>query len=130
MTEEQMARWHEQMVDPGRGTDLFTIIYDEKDLPIDEISFHRLDRDAMQADVNIKVRADRRGRGYGNEAMRLFLDYFFLKLGGERMTDDLALENVAGQRTLENFGFRHNPELKNAYRLELIREDYLNRQEN
>ena len=31
--------------------------------------------------------------------MWLFLDYFFLKLGGERMTDDLALENVAGQRS-------------------------------
>lgn len=129
MTEAQMTRWFQRMVRPGRGTDCFLLIYNESNQPIGEVSFHRLDWTTMQADFNIKVLASHRGRGYGTEAMALLLDYFFRELGGKKMTDDLAQDNLGGQRVLEQFGFRHNPAIQGVYRMEISRQQYLDRPE-
>lgn len=127
MTEEEMSAWYARMIDPGRGTDLYTIIYDEQDRPVGEVSFHRLDWATRQADFNIKVAATRRRQGYGREALVLLLDFFFLEMGGERMTDDLDPDNRAGQQALEAIGFRHNPDIPGVYRLEITHQEYLNR---
>ena len=125
MTDAQMADWYLHMIDPGRGTDLFLLILTKEGEPIGEVSFHRLDLDNMQADFNIKVMASHRGRGYGLEAMEQLLGYFFIDLGGHTMIDDLALENTAGQRMLERFGFVHDASQPGVYRLVLTRQRFM-----
>ncbi len=127
MTDEQMRAWYARMVTPGEGTDLYLLIFSEEDEPIGEVSFHRLDRETMQADFNIKVLASQRGKGYGSEAIALMLEYFFVDLGGETMIDDLALDNLVGRRTMEGFGFIHDPAGQVAYRVVMTKAMYRNR---
>ena len=124
VTLAQLEGWYARMVDPGRGTDLFTLIFDENDEPIGECGFHRLDWDSMQADFNVKVLANKRGQGYGGEAVRLLLEYFFAELGGQLMIDDLALDNPAGQQAMRRLGFLHDPEPMDCCRLFMTRDRY------
>lgn len=127
MTEQQMLAWYARMVDPGRGSDLFTLIETHAGEPVGEASFHRLSWASMEADFNIKVLATCRRRGYGAEATGLLLGYFFNNLGGQRMIDDLALENPAGQAALAKFGFVHDPSEKGVYRMVITRAMYFSR---
>lgn len=127
MTGSQMLDWYERMVDPGQGTDLFLLITVEGGESVGEISFHRLDWTTMQADFNIKVLAAYRQKGYGAEAMTVLLAYFFGEFGGQRIMDDLAIDNLAGQRALERFGFVHDPSGKGVYRMVMTRSMFLSR---
>mgnify|MGYP000868099055 CR=1 FL=1 len=106
LTDEQAARWFEHMVAPGRPTDFYCLIFDAgTGEPVGEVSCHRLDWETMTAMFNVKVAAARRGRGYGRAALRVFLDWYFNRLGGRVMVDDLAPDNTVGQQAVLNFGF-------------------------
>ncbi len=48
---------------------------------------------------------DKRGKGYGSEAMKLMLDYAFGVLGLERVELDVYTENVRAIRCYEKAGF-------------------------
>jgi RimJ/RimL family protein N-acetyltransferase len=126
LTDDQARRWFARMVDPGNPTDCYRLIFDPKNQPVGEISFHRLDVDSMTAELNVKVASPERGKGYATEALRLFLDYFFNRFGGRVMIDDVALDNHAGQQALLQFGFEHDPGIKEAFRLRMTREQYNN----
>jgi phosphoribosylformimino-5-aminoimidazole carboxamide ribotide isomerase len=123
LDDEQARRWHALMVNPGRPTDCFCLIF-AGDEPVGEVSFHRLERATMTADFNIKMLAARRGCGLGRAAMRLLLDYFFNTLGGQVMLDDLALDNPVGQRALLRFGFERDVSVTDVFRLRLTRERF------
>jgi RimJ/RimL family protein N-acetyltransferase len=45
-------------------------------------------------------------RGYGSEALRLFLDYYFNRLGFQRLVLDVAAINVRALRCYERCGFK------------------------
>ena len=124
LTDEQAECWFTRMIDPGDEHNLYCLIFDEQNTPIGEVSFHRMDWGTMTADFNIKIIASRRRQGYGNEAMRLLLDYFFYPVGGQLMLDDLALNNLSGQAVLRRFGFEHDPSIKEHYRMFLTREKF------
>jgi len=112
------------MVDPGSPTDYYCLILDEGNRPIGEISFHRLDRERMAADFNVKVAAPFCGQGYAQEAMTVFLGHFFRRLGGRELADDVALDNEVGQQALLRFGFQHDPRVTSVFRLRLTRERF------
>lgn len=124
LTEEAARDWFTRMVDPGRPTDFYCLIFNEESAPIGEISFHRLDQANMTANFNVKIASARRGQGYAGEAMSVFLDYFFNQLGGRVMLDDVALDNQAGQQALLRFGFEHDPGVPDVFRLRLTRERF------
>jgi len=46
-----------------------------------------------------------RGKGYGTEAIRIIVDYLFLKKNSVRIQAPAATENVASQEALEKAGF-------------------------
>lgn len=124
LTVEAARDWFARMVGPGRPTDFYCLIFNEESAPIGEISFHRLDRESMTADFNVKIASARRGKGYAREAMSVFLDYFFNRFGGRVMLDDVALDNQAGQKALLRLGFEHDPSVQDVFRLRLTREQF------
>jgi RimJ/RimL family protein N-acetyltransferase len=73
---------------------------------VGEVSFHRLDRETLTAELNIKVLASERGHGHGRRALHRFLEYFFNEFGGLVMTDNIAPGNTQGQALLAAAGFR------------------------
>jgi RimJ/RimL family protein N-acetyltransferase len=124
LTDEQSQDWFTQMIKSGSPSDCYRLIFNEKDKPVGEISFHRLNPVSMAAEFNIKIASTKRGKGYAKKAMLLFLDFFFNQVGGRIMFDDVALDNHRGQHILLDFGFEHDPKIDNVFRLFLTRERY------
>ena len=96
LSEEEAKHWFEYMIDSGRPTECYRLIFNEDGNPVGEVSFHNLDSDTMTAMFNLKIASEERGKGYGREAMEIFLDHFFNDLGGRVMLDDIATENLRG----------------------------------
>jgi len=124
MTDEQAKEWFARKVDPGNPSDCYRLIIDQKGYPVGEVSYRQLDPDSMTAAFNIKIMHAERDRGYARAAMREFLDEFFNQRGGMVMVDDLALGNVAAQETLLRFGFEHDPDAIDVFRVRLTRERF------
>ena len=124
LTDEQAQHWFAEMIEPGDPADCYRLIFNGKDEPVGEISFHRLDPASMTAEFNIKIASTKRGKGYAKKAMLLFLDFFFNQVGGRIMVDDVALDNRRGQHVLLDFGFEHDPKIDNVFQLFLTRERY------
>ena len=60
------------------------------------------------ARLGITIGADFVSQGYGTEALRLFLDYYFGDMGFARMVLDVAATNLRAVRTYQSLGFRHD----------------------
>jgi diamine N-acetyltransferase len=58
------------------------------------------------ARLGITIGADFVSQGYGTEALRLFLDYFFRELGFAQMILDVAATNLRAVRCYRAIGFR------------------------
>jgi RimJ/RimL family protein N-acetyltransferase len=106
LSDDEAERWYARVVDPGRGADCYCLIRLLDDSPVGEISFHRLEPQRMAADLNLKVMASARGRGFGREAGHRFLDYYFNSFGGRLLADNLAPGNALGQAAIAGLGFR------------------------
>ena len=61
---------------------------------------------------------------HAKAAMLLFLDYYFNQFGGQVLTDDVALDNEAGQQALLKFGFEHDPTVENVFMLRMTRDQF------
>ena len=60
------------------------------------------------ARLGITVGADFVSQGYGTEALRLFLVYYFEEMGFDTMVLDVASTNLRAVRAYESLGFRHS----------------------
>jgi RimJ/RimL family protein N-acetyltransferase len=58
------------------------------------------------ARLGITIGADYVSQGFGTEALRLFLDYFFRELGFAQMVLDVAATNLRAVRCYRAIGFR------------------------
>lgn len=105
LDDDRALRWFQRMVDPGSPGDRYFLICELGGRPVGEVSFHRYDSQTKRAELNVKVQAGHRGQGYGAEAVRLLLDFYFEEFGGEVIEDPVALDNVAGQALLIKLGF-------------------------
>jgi len=124
LTDQQAHEWFVREINPGRPEDCYCLIFTKEDQPVGEISFHRLHRQSMTADFNLKIVHKERRKGYAKGAMLLFLDYFFNCLKGRVLIDDVALDNKVGQQTLLSFGFESDTKVKDVFRLLMTRERY------
>lgn len=123
LTDEQAARWFKAMIQPGRPTDYYCLIFKARDRPVGEISYHGLD-ETMTAEFNLKIASAERGHGYAPIAMRLFLDTFFNQRGGQRLVDEVAIANHRGQQVLLQFGFEHDARHRDGVLLTMTREQF------
>lgn len=124
LTDEQAQDWYAEIIYPGNPSDYYRLILNDKDEAVGEISFHQLIPSNMTAAFNIKIASTQRGNGYAKTAMLIFLDIFFNQIGGPVMVDDVAVDNHSGQHLLLNFGFEHDSQIVDVFRLFLTRERY------
>ncbi|MCB2310459.1 GNAT family N-acetyltransferase [Clostridium tagluense] len=59
------------MVDPSDGKNFYCLIYNNDDIPVGEVSFHRFDAEEKKADFNIKIQSKYRSKEYAKEAISL-----------------------------------------------------------
>jgi len=126
--DEQWGRdWYRRMVDPGDGTNCFFLLCLRDGPPIGEVSFHRWQPIRRTADLNIKIRANERGRGYGAEALGLFLQHYFQTIKAARLEDPILPGNAGARALLEKAGFRCVEETDEHHLMVLTRKAWLER---
>ena len=116
--------WFARMIEPGSLSNCYFLIFTDSDLPVGEISFHNWNPDQRSAHLNVKILASCRGHGYAKDALRRFLKFFFLRVGGQLMIDDVAPDNHAGQQLLRSIGFEEGDTVSQACRLMMTKPMY------
>ena len=118
------------MVDPGGLANCYCLIRERDYTPVREISFHHWDPEERSAKLNLKVLAARRGHGYGKDALCTFLKFYFDRVGGHLMEDEVALDNRPNQRLLESVGFERDDSVSSVFRMTMARQMYRKNCEN
>jgi RimJ/RimL family protein N-acetyltransferase len=98
-------RWFEwRCKDSNRR--LYTV-KDERQQVVGSLTLRDIDG-RRSARLGITIGADFVSQGYGAEALRLFLDYYFGDMGFAQMVLDVAATNLRAVRTYQSLGFRHD----------------------
>ena len=96
-------RWFEwRSKDPSRR--LYTIM-DEGHRIIGSLTLREING-KQSARLGITIGADFVSQGYGTEALKLFLDYFFSRMEFARIVLDVAATNLRAVRCYQTMGFR------------------------
>ncbi len=115
LTIDEENRTYEQVVTEfvGRLGDKtqaqFTVCLRENDKPIGRVYISRIDDhyDSMDLTRIYIGETDCRGKGYGEEAIRLVLDYGFKKLNCQRITLDHFTGNEVAAGLYKKVGFQY-----------------------
>ncbi|MBU0494717.1 MAG: alpha/beta fold hydrolase [Chloroflexi bacterium] len=83
----------------------------ESNQVIGELSLRQI-RLGQEARLGITLGADWIGRGYGTEALRVFIPYYFNILQFQQLLLDVAAANIRAVRCYENLGFQHVGEFR------------------
>lgn len=94
--------WYADLVRDRRR--VYYAVDDEWQTVIGRISLREI-RGRESARLGIGFGAPYVSQGYGSEALRLFLRYYFVRLGFQRMVLDVAAINVRAVRCYERCGF-------------------------
>ena len=103
--ERHKKTFYKKMIFPTDGKNFYCLVYKNDGTTIGEVSFHGYDSANKIARLNVKIQACYRGNGYGSEAIKLLLEYYFYEFGGEVITDRVSRENKVGEKTLKKLGF-------------------------
>ena len=96
--------------------EMFTIVLKETERPIGKLWLTHINHEDDSLDLHRIYIADPklRGRGYGETALRLILDYAFINLHMERVTIDHFMENNAAAGLYQKLGFKYEGIGRNA----------------
>src|SRR5438552_10204405 len=103
MAPEQRSRWFEDITQRQRQVP-FAIVGESGTL-IGRIFLRHVRHDEGSAFLGIDLHPDYLGRGYGTEALGVFLHHYFDVLGFQRMLLSVAAHNVRARRCYESLGF-------------------------
>ncbi|HKM28223.1 MAG TPA: GNAT family protein [Anaerovoracaceae bacterium] len=94
----------------------FTISLKPGDDPIGKIYVSRINRKEDSLDITRIYIADKnnRGKGYGEEALRMMLEYAFINLHMERVTLDHFTGNKAASDLYQKLGFQYEGIMRNG----------------
>lgn len=120
---EKWEMFYKKMVNPTDGKNFYCLIYNLNDKPIGEVSFHGYNSATKVARINIKVHYEYRRKGYGEEALRLLLEYYFLDFGGEAIIDSVKTDE--GKALLKKIGFEELNNFRNQGTYNLSRKKFL-----
>lgn len=90
---------------------------------IGDLSIRKMD-EKMTANLDMKILHKERNKGYGKEALKLILDYFFNQLDGSEIYFELWLVNYFAQHKLKEYGFKATLIMEDATIMTLTKEDY------
>lgn len=123
-SKEKWSNFYKKMIYPTDGKNFYCLIYNLEDEPVGEVSFHGYDSITKLTRFNVKVLNKYRNHGYGEEAVRLLLEYYFFEFGGGIVMDNVS--NPVAIRMLNKIGFQVVRQLKNETTMKLVREDFIN----
>lgn len=76
--------------------------------------------------IDLKIEYVERNKGYGKEALILYLDYFFNEVRGEELFIELWLSNYFAKDKLIEYGFESKNVTDDIYHLTLTKDKYFN----
>ncbi|GAA0084618.1 hypothetical protein UT300007_10570 [Clostridium sp. CTA-7] len=120
---EKWEMFYNKMVQPSDGKNFYCLIYTSDDKTIGEVSFHGYNSATKVARVNVKIHHRYRKNGYGEEALRLILEYYFLDFGGEAIIDTVITNE--SKKLLKKIGFEEISSFKNKSTYKLTKKNFL-----
>lgn len=114
LNERRKQTFYKKMVNPTDGKNFYCIVYTNDGKPVGEASFHGYDSANKIARLNIKIQNCYRGNGYGTEAARLLLEYYFYEFSGDIIIDNKVTTKEA-EITLKKLGFKSS--MQSCYRI-------------
>ncbi|SFD10808.1 GNAT family N-acetyltransferase [Clostridium uliginosum] len=123
-TKNKWDSFYKKMVYPTDGRNFYCLIYTIKDKPVGEVSFHGFDPITKIARFNIKVHNKYRNNGYGKEAIKLMLEYYFFEVKGEIIMDNI--KNESSKLFAEKLGFKGQNIYRNEVTYKLMKDQFLN----
>lgn len=121
---EKWEMFYKKMVLPTDGKNFYCLVYTTDDKPIGEVSFHGYNSATKVARINIKIHHEYRRNGYGEEALRLLLEYYFLEFGGEAIIDTVKTNEA--KSLLRKVGFEEINNFRKQYTYKLTKKNFLN----
>ena len=121
---DKWESFYEKMVYPGDGKNFYCLVYNNENKPIGEVSFHGYNPVTKVARINVKIHYNYRQKGYGREAIRLLLEYYFLEFGGKAIID--TVKSNEGRNLLRKLGFEEISNFKNQATYKLTKKGFLN----
>lgn len=121
---EKWEMFYKKMVHPTDGKNFYCLIYTNRNKAIGEVSFHGFDSITRVARINIKINHRHRNKGYGEEALRLILEYYFQEFGGEVVLDNITTES--GKKLFEKVGFKQVSKFRDQCTYKITRGDFVN----
>jgi len=126
--ESKWDMFYKKMVHPTDGKNFYCLVYTIRDKAVGEVSFHGYDLVTKIARFNIKIHHRYRNKGYGEEALRLLFEYYFLEFGGQMMMDKIPTQ--AGVKVANKLGFREVGKYKDGIQMKISKEEFLNNKMN
>ena len=117
--------FYKNMVSPTDGKNFYCLVYENLEgRVVGEVSFHGYDSITKCARFNIKINYKDRNKGYGEESLKLLLEYYFHDFGGKVVIDNI--KTLEGIKLLKKVGFEILAKYKDEIRVRLSKEDYAN----
>ena len=121
---EKWEMFYKKMIQPTDGKNFYCLVYTTDDKAIGEVSFHGYNSATKVARINIKIHHEYRRMGYGEEALRLLLEYYFLDFGGEAIIDTVRTNEA--KSLLKKVGFEEINNFRKQYTYKLTKNNFLN----
>ena len=123
--EEKWKMFYKKMVSPTDGKNFYCLIYDLKDNPVGEVSFHGYNSATKVARINLKIHYEHRRKGYGEEALRLLLEYYFFEFGGQTIIE--SVKTNEGKSILKRIGFEELNNIRDQWTYKLTKDKFISR---
>lgn len=121
--ESKWSMFYKKMIYPTDGKNFYCLVYTNADEAVGEVSFHGYDSATKIARFNVKIHSKHRNSGYGEEAVRLLLEYYFLEFGGDMIMDNITTEE--GKKVAAKLGFKAIRQYKNETAIKITRNEFL-----
>ncbi len=129
LNERKRITFYKKMINPTDGKNFYCIVYRNDGTPVGEVSFHGYDSANKIARLNIRIQDSYRGKGYGLEATKLLLEYYFYEFYGEFIIDN-NVKTKEGEHTLKKLGFNKiGPSSYKLTRDEFIKNSFVRKRE-
>lgn len=119
----QWKSFYKKMINPTDGKNLYCLVYTYDNIPVGEASFHGYDSATKTARFNIRIEESKRKKGYGTEAARLILEFYFQEFGGELIVD--TVKDDKSRYALEKFGFKFINRNRDQFVYRMSKEEFL-----
>ncbi|GAB6169734.1 hypothetical protein JCM1393_21940 [Clostridium carnis] len=121
---ERWEMFYKKMVQPTDGKNFYCLIYTIRDKAIGEVSFHGYDSITKVARINVKIHHRYRNKGYGKEAIKLLLEYYFMEFSGEAIIDNI--KNEGAKKLFSSIGFEEFGKFRNQLTYKITKNQFLN----